>query len=153
MGLDMYLSAEKYISGYDFNPEEQAIFKQIVGLAGMPLMEESKSLEVNLRVAYWRKANAIHNWFVVNVQDGKDECKKSYVDSEQLADLYQTVLKVQADHSLAPELLPTKQGFFFGSYEYDEWFFQDIDSTATQLAAIFEAEGLKGCDFYYRSSW
>lgn len=25
-------------------------------------------------VAYWRKANAIHKWFVENVQDGEDDC-------------------------------------------------------------------------------
>ena len=27
------------------------------------------------QVAYWRKANAIHKWFVDNVQDGKDDCR------------------------------------------------------------------------------
>ena len=25
-------------------------------------------------VGYWRKANQIHNWFVDNIQDGKDDC-------------------------------------------------------------------------------
>lgn len=25
-------------------------------------------------VAYWRKANQIHNWFVNNIQDGTDDC-------------------------------------------------------------------------------
>ena len=27
------------------------------------------------QVAYWRKANAIHDWFVNNVQDGEDDCE------------------------------------------------------------------------------
>ena len=26
-------------------------------------------------VAYWRKANQIHNWFVENVQNGEDDCR------------------------------------------------------------------------------
>jgi hypothetical protein len=38
-------------------------------------------------VAYWRKANAIHKWFVANVQDGVDECQEAYVEREQLQEL------------------------------------------------------------------
>lgn len=38
-------------------------------------------------VAYWRKANAIHKWFVDNVQDGIDECQESPVTREQLNEL------------------------------------------------------------------
>ena len=30
--------------------------------------------EIGEDVAYWRKANAIHKWFVDNVQDGIDDC-------------------------------------------------------------------------------
>lgn len=26
-------------------------------------------------VAYWRKANAVHKWFVDNIQDGEDDCR------------------------------------------------------------------------------
>ena len=38
-------------------------------------------------VAYWRKANQIHRWFVDNVQNGIDECQKSPVTRQQLCDL------------------------------------------------------------------
>ena len=30
--------------------------------------------ETHEEVGYWRKANAIHGWFVRNVQNGKDDC-------------------------------------------------------------------------------
>ena len=38
-------------------------------------------------VGYWRKANAIHNWFVENVQNGNDDCGVYSVSKEQLEDL------------------------------------------------------------------
>ena len=34
--------------------------------------------------AYWRKANAIHSWFVQNVQNGVDDCDTYQVTREQL---------------------------------------------------------------------
>lgn len=36
---------------------------------------------------YWRKANAIHNWFVQNVQNGVDDCDIYLVTREQLEQL------------------------------------------------------------------
>lgn len=38
-------------------------------------------------VAYWRKANQIHKWFVDNVQNGIDECQESSVTRQQLNEL------------------------------------------------------------------
>ena len=41
--------------------------------------------------------------------------------------------KVLDDNSLAEELLPTRSGFFFGSTDYDEWYFEDIKYHGTLL--------------------
>lgn len=38
-------------------------------------------------VGYWRKANAIHKWFVDNVQDGEDDCGYYEVSKEDLEEL------------------------------------------------------------------
>lgn len=38
-------------------------------------------------VMYWRKANAIHKWFVNEVQDGNDDCGTYEVDIEKLREL------------------------------------------------------------------
>ena len=48
-------------------------------------------------VAYWRKANAIHKWFVDNVQKGKDDCKEYRVTRRNLLDLCDLVSDV-LDH-------------------------------------------------------
>lgn len=46
-------------------------------------------------VGYWRKANAIHKWFVDNVQDGVDDCDYYEVSKEQLEELLETCIKVR----------------------------------------------------------
>lgn len=38
-------------------------------------------------VGYWRKANHIHNWFVENVQNGKDDCGIYEVSREKIIEL------------------------------------------------------------------
>lgn len=38
-------------------------------------------------VAYWRKANQIHNWFVENVQNGIDDCGYYEVSKQELQGL------------------------------------------------------------------
>ena len=39
------------------------------------------------QVGYWRKANAVHKWFVDNIQNGEDDCDYYEVTSEQLNEL------------------------------------------------------------------
>ena len=48
-------------------------------------------------LAYWRKANQIHKWFVDNVQEGVDNCGEYYVSHEKLQELLDTVNNVLAD--------------------------------------------------------
>lgn len=38
-------------------------------------------------VAYWRKSNMIHKWFVENVQEGDDDCGYYEVSKEKLLEL------------------------------------------------------------------
>lgn len=56
------------------------------------------------------------------------------------------------DASVAHELLPCTEGFFFGSTDYDQYYMADIDNTIEILeAALKEPAG--ECNFYYSSSW
>lgn len=45
----------------------------------------------SIQVGYWRKANAIHRWFVEHVQEGEDDCQEYYVSKEKLEELLETV--------------------------------------------------------------
>lgn len=105
-------------------------------------------------VAYWRKANAIHKWFVDNIQDGIDDCREhrpiTKNDLETLKDLCERVLN---NHDLAPELLPTMPGFFFGNYEYDECYFEILETTVEICDRIIETFDFNNYFLFYESSW
>lgn len=94
MGLDMYLEAKLYISPYEYgNDRDKELREAIQKVLGIefPKVERDKSFGrvngVSVRVAYWRKAHEIHQWFVDAVQDGVDNCGTYCVDESHLKDL------------------------------------------------------------------
>ena len=151
MGLDMYFYGQRYL--WDFGDNSDGPIAESIGKM-FPEIGNRKAKKVEVEFMYWRKANQIHKWFVDNVQDGKDECQESYVEWDKLYALRDVCRAVLADTSQASVLLPARSGFFFGSTDYDEWYFQDVENTVKFLDDILERkEQLKGWDFYYRSSW
>lgn len=111
------------------------------------------------KAAYWRKANQIHAWFVDHCQDGRDECQYTEVSLEQLAGLKTTCQRILADPTNARTNLPPREGFFFGGYEIDEYYLQDLKKTVEQIEAIETAElarhdqHLPPRRYWYHSSW
>lgn len=85
------------------------------------------------QVIYWRKSNQVHNWFVVNAQDGEDNCQPHSVSREQLEELRDLCRTVLEDNDKAEELLPTRPGFFFGATDYDEWYYYDLQYTVEKI--------------------
>ena len=147
MGLDMHLSAERYL--WTFGGDDVLLQDNIGQLLGLPT--DSKVKKDIIEAGYWRKANQIHNWFVQNVQDGKDECQDADVSRDQLRELQSLCQRVLLDHSLAESLLPTVGGFFFGGTEYNSYYFDDLEDT---IKIIDNALALPDqWDFTYRSSW
>ena len=138
---------------------------------------------------YWRKANAIHKWFVDNLADGEDyNGHKLYVSQEnmqKLLDIVNKVLKASVlvkgkiqngtrsykdektgeyisnepimedgeyieDQTVAKELLPTAEGFFFGSTAYDQYYYSNLVDTKKILEeALKDKEG----SYEYSASW
>ena len=102
-------------------------------------------------VMYWRKANQIFRWFEKNVCDDSvcDDCKDYLVSYDKIEELIDTCEEVLNNHDKAPELLPTHTGFFFGSLEYDDWYFKELQYTVDELKKIED----DGNDFIYRAWW
>jgi hypothetical protein len=172
MGLDMYLTRKKYIS---FDDREKL---QITGITGI---RANKVKYIEEEAGYWRKANAIHKWFVDNVQSGEDDCKDYYCSNEDLKALLllvDTVLnsskmkkaKIQngtqwtkeggqqpimedgelmIDDSIARKLLPTTEGCFFGSQDYNQFYIADLKETKQIIEEALKVGG----EHYYSSSW
>ena len=145
MGLDMYLNARRYFSGQS---EDNALAEEVSKIVGSP---KARVNYVTLEAGYWRKANQIHNWFVENVQDGEDDCGQYWVSRDQLQELLDLCLKVQANPEMAEDLLPTASGFFFGGTEYDEMYMDDIELTIKQLSDALALPNIRF--FEYQASW
>ena len=147
MGLDMYLNAERYL--WNHEDGDKQISENIGQLVGLPT--DGKVKTITVEAGYWRKSNQIHNWFVANVQEGKDECQETHVSRAQLTELREVCQKILDNNELAEKLLPTASGFFFGGTEYDQWYFNDIEET---IMIIDNALAMpEQWDFNYRSSW
>jgi hypothetical protein len=150
----MYLTKKTYVKRWEHTePEKLYTVDVLRGGKPVPHIKPERIKFVDEEVAYWRKANHIHKWFVDNVQEGKDDCQTSYVSSSKLKELLGVCKQVVQYPSLAPELLPTQEGFFFGSTEYDEWYFNDVKETITMLEAILSEEGAETSDYEYHASW
>lgn len=158
MGLDMYLYAKKTVSSKYDTPENQDIYKNLVSLMGAEeLARSGENLgfsEVMVQVAYWRKANAIHDYFVKECADGNDECQQIWVSREKLDELVKrcdVVLKNNNPED-AKHCLPTASGFFFGSTEYDEWYFSNVKQTKDVIEKILN-NAPEDWEFIYQASW
>lgn len=156
MGLDQYLYARKYFSGFS-EPENCAALMKI---ANIESSAEHFHAYLDFVVGYWRKSNQIHNWFVSNVQNGSDDCEKYPVTIEQLKELKNiclNILKIEDPKKRIKEAsnkLETKSGFFFGSTSYDEDYFEDISRTVVMIDKIEKGVGKdQDITLYYQSSW
>lgn len=162
MGLDMYLKRYEYISTLDYDDDTKAhkrvkkfkvnIKKELDDGTTKDIEYEvdtpTSGIELEIPVAYWRKANAIHRWFLENTGQEEDKCQKIYIGGNQLQELVKLCEEVLADHSKAEELLPTQEGFFFGPTEYGDWYFEDLANTVKQLKDLNPA-----LNYVYQASW
>jgi len=147
LGLDMYLIGEIWL----FRKKYEELRKKVKQL--FPQLEGEASL-IEFELVYWRKANAIHRWFVENVQGGKDDCGKYPVTREDLKKLLKVIEEVLENRDKAEELLPTQEGFFFGSTKYDRRYFKELKWTAEKLRKLINNEWLwENVHVFYESSW
>ena len=95
MGLDMYLTKKTSVRNWEFTDEKErhAVSVKKGGKLVKHIQAERVSKIVE-DVGYWRKANAIHGWFVDNVQDGTDDCGTYSVSRESLKELLGLVNEV-----------------------------------------------------------
>jgi hypothetical protein len=136
MGLDMSLEKRTGVREWDEGGKPR--LRGSLAIAGI---DPDKVTTVIEEVGSWRKANAIHRWFVEGVGGGIDECQSIPVTADELEELLRRVEAVLAHPELAERILPTQEGFFFGSIDYDEGYFDDLRETVTLLTwALADAD-------------
>lgn len=115
------------------------------------LFKKQHNPPVEQECAYWRKANWLRQW-VINHCDNFEDEGDTLITHEQLQELLETCETVCTFHNLAPKLLPTMSGFFFGSLDYDEYYFAEVEYTVELLRKLLADPDTPNYDFYY-SEW
>lgn len=99
----------------------------------------------DLEIAYWRKFNALHNYFVTNFQNGEDNCTPSNPISKQD---FENLITVLREDNLAPI-----EGFFFGSTDKDEWYHEQRKNAIIEIKNIINETDWDTEFVYYCASW
>lgn len=125
---------------------------------GLDMYLVSKNKETgkinNMEVCYWRKANQIRQWFVDNTgYDVGADCEYHLLTKFDLEKLVEDCKYALENRDSASEILPTSVGFFFGTYEYDDWYFRDLENTIEQVEAALETIDFDKEDIYYYEWW
>ena len=110
MGLDMFLETEHKVTG------ETSIIHS------------------------WRKANQIREWFVTRFDCDPEDQLNIVITQNDIDCLIDAIKQVLDYPELAPSVLPTASGFFFGSTEYDNAYFSELSETLNYLTKDFEYE-------------
>ena len=161
MGLDQYLTAKKYVSKFDYHIDGDASITQEfqdllpMGTPDITRYGSAAGITIEYPVGYWRKANAIHNYFVQTLGEGVDECQEMYVPRETLSDLRERCQDVIASsdmEQMAKEVgLETVSGFFFGDTEYGDWYKEDLKLTVEICDFVLALP--EEYSLHYQASW
>ena len=185
MGLDMSLYACRSMVF-----ENDSIFDEIKKFITIPFPNATLN-NIQVEVMSWRKANAIHNWFINNCTNGVEWCYPTQVFIGQLVKL-RDICKEALDHSelvpakiidsstyqlspsgvlvekanmvdgyvildptFARKHLPTVDGFFFGSTDYNQWYYEYVKYTYDGLNIILSIDPveLRNWEFLYEAIW
>ena len=92
-----------------------------------------KSNEKPVEVAYFRKVN-----FLVGYFDYEENCSYKTISKSEIVELLDRCQEVLDNHLSASELLPVQEGFFFGSYDYDKWYFEDVREVQKTFTKLLE---------------
>ena len=147
MGLDMYLTGDKFRASGVYN-KETGEYEPV----GPTYVDGFRLSSERLELGYWRKNAPLHVLIVNRFADGKDDCKP--------IDLGEKQLRLIAE-LLRSETLPTDEqcgGCFFGN---EEWWAEcrkdaDKDAKVFEAAADWLASD-EGSGFWnsveYQASW
>lgn len=105
-------------------------------------------------IGYFRKVNFLVKFFEEKGFDVPNQTPLiiKRKDAEELLSKCEEVLQ---DHSKGPELLPTMSGFFFGSTDYDEYYYNDVEAVRDYIQdkLLPEFDNLEESEDIYFETW
>jgi len=141
MGLDMYLTGDKYVGG--------SLQSSFMDLCDEPFQEiDGKPVDkIILELGTWRKHSKLHGYIVKNfAHNGEDDCQKIELTEDDLKRIVNAIRNKD---------LPKTEGFFFGNDEIDEIHAKDNDENIKIFEDAIEwlGEHTWKHSVYYRASW
>ena len=158
MGLDMFIykvkktdHSVKELSKLDNNPKEDdpAIAEFLPLYTPFESTPDFKS--IFKQVAYWRKFNALHQWFVTHAQLGIDNCGLYELDQDVLRSCHDTL--EEAFYKKNHYVLPPTQGFFWGSTEIDDYYWNNVEEAIQTISSLIDNTDWATERLFYQSSW
>lgn len=98
--------------------------------------------------AYFRKVNFFYRYF-----SPKLESEACFATRDDIEELIRRCDEVLEDHDKAEKLLPTQSGFFFGSTDYDKWYFYDVRDVKRQMTKLLRNFNEDTDIIYILMSW
>lgn len=160
MGLDMHLQRTTYVQNWPKTKPEDRI--EMILYGNTRGIDPEKITYIMEEVGYWRKANAIHAWIVNNCADEADDRHHNpvhlYMPKEKLEELHKLACFVLGSKNdpnaeqIALKHLPPADGFYFGSKEIGEWYWQYIKDTVNILAEVLKSDFSRS-EITYLANW
>lgn len=138
MGLDMYLTGNKYYSRYDNPPKDE---------------EGYDITDINVHLGYWRKHANLHGYIVNTFAEGNDECQGIELSLEDLGKILEAVKD-------PVNSMEKTEGFFFGESANDQAQIDEDVGIITKAIGFLSSNGVTGQkkkemfrSVIYRASW
>jgi hypothetical protein len=155
MGLDMYMTGEKYfVRDYGKKVPHASLIDEN---EGRPLDTEGEHIEsANYRLGYWRKFAPLHHFIVNEFANGEDDCQRIGLGRDDL---------IKIAEAIEGNKLPANEdcgGCFFGSPEWWDAARVDKAHAATFRAAAVWCEAAPKYEsgllkqwrsVHYQASW
>ena len=142
MWLDMYMRKKLDVKNWNFtDPNDRQRVEVTRAWLWIQWLDCDTITQLTMDAMYWRKANAIHDWFVRNVQDWVDECEEHYVSNEQLKRLM-NICKTILDKAIL------KEGILNNWYTIKDWV-----KTQNKIEWKFIVNSKEICKYLPTSEW
>lgn len=106
--------------------------------------------EEKTKVGYFRKFNALFSWIHRHVE-AIENCEYILVSKDHFTQLQSTLNELNTANCSIH--FPTQFGFFFGSTEYDEWYWQDISELKIFVDKILSEFDFDQEEIYFWAWW
>ena len=135
--IDNYKKYRWYLNDFGYDEQQDTLVNVKTPSEVKEVLKDHLRFFSPCEDAYFRKVNFIYAYFQNLLVD---EC--CLVDKKaifNLVNICKEVLKHKDNIEFAKDNLPTTSGFFFGSTEYDEYYYNDVEDCINQMEKLYNS--------------